>query len=57
MTTHWTDGRDAKSASISFAFAALRYALGGEDKTVSIRDCITWLELMEAQRNDRATEV
>lgn len=46
---HWSDGMDAKSASIRFAFAAWRYALGGKDKTVSLRECITWLELLEAE--------
>lgn len=48
-TRHWSDGMDAKTASVAFAFAAWRYAIGGRDKNVSIRECIRWLELLEAR--------
>lgn len=43
---HWSDGMDAKAASVMFAYAAWRYALGGKDKNVPIRECIRWLELL-----------
>jgi hypothetical protein len=49
---HWTDGMDAKAASIRFAFAAWRYALGGKDKTITLRECIRWLELLENQNGN-----
>lgn len=52
---HWSDGMSAKSVSISMAYAAWRYALGGKDKTVSIRECIKWLELLEVQNDRPAT--
>lgn len=40
---------DAKGVSVVMAYAAFRYCLGGSDKRFTIREVITWLELLEKQ--------
>jgi hypothetical protein len=50
--SHWSNGMSAKSVSVAMAYAAWRYALGGKDNNVPIRECIEWLEIMEKE-NDR----
>lgn len=44
-----SDHSEAKIFSITMAYAAFRYCLGGNDKTHTIKDVIRWLELLAAR--------